>query len=158
LRTRLNPTIGFLRLLLDDLVDNPQERRELIEESYKSTMRVSNVIDVLEDIIKLQSRFKLGLLDESQGHENLKRIVEKFNNYVSPMLYSLRSLSDSAGVSLVDHLGENPPEQNELIKKAWNAAIHLLDTTQELEDSVKLLTAPKNTLNGKELQPQISNL
>ncbi len=154
LRTRLNPTIGFLRLLLDDLVDNPQERRELIEESYKSTMRVSNIIDVLEDIIKLQSRFKT-----SSNNENLNRIAEKFAAYMTPMQYSLRSLSDSAGVSLVDHLGENPPEQRELIKEAWNAAIHLLDTTQELEDSVKsLITLNKNkAVNDKELQSQILN-
>ncbi len=149
LRTRLNPTIGFLRLLIDDLVDNLQERQELIEESYKSTLRVSNIIDVFEDIIKLQSRFKSGLLDENQSHENLKRIAEKFSNHVSPMLYSLQSL--------VDRLGENTPGQNELIKEAFHAAIHLLDTTQELEDNVKSLAAPNNAVNGKELQSQISN-
>jgi ATP-binding cassette, subfamily B, bacterial MsbA len=144
LRTRLNPTIGFLRLLLDDLVDNPQERQELMEELYKSTMRVSNVIDVFEDMVKLQTRFKT-----SSDNENLNRIAEKFTAHMTPMLYSLRSL--------VDHLGENTPEQNELIKEAFHAAIHLLDTTQELEDAVKLPTAPNEvaSLNGKTLQSHI---
>ena len=157
LRTRLNPTIGFLRLLLDDLVDNLQERQELIEESYKSTLRVSNVVDVFEDIIKLQSRFKSGLSSD-QSHENLKRIAEKFGIYVSPMLYSLRSLSEEGlGVSLIDNLDENTPEQNELIKEAFHAAIHLLDTTQELEDNLKSPPAVNNAVSGKELQSQISN-
>ncbi len=140
LRTRLNPTIGCLRLLLDDLVDNPQERQELIEESYKSTMRVSNIIDVFEDIVKLQTRFKT-----YSDSENLNRIVEKFTAHMTPMQYSLRSL--------VDHMGENTPEQNEFIKEAFHCAIHLLDTTQELEDAVKLPKAPNDiaSLNGKTL-------
>ena len=152
MRTRLNPTIGFLRLLLDDLVDNPQERLELMEESYKSTMRVSNIIDVFEDIVKLQTRFKT-----HSDNENLNRIVEKFTAYISPMLYSLRSLSGSAGVSLVDHMGENTLEQNEFIKEAFHSAIHLLDTTQELEDVVKLPRTQNDVvnLNGKKLQSQI---
>jgi subfamily B ATP-binding cassette protein MsbA len=147
LRTRLNPTIGFLRLLLDDLVDNPQEQQELIEESYKSTMRVSNIIDVFEDIVKLQTRFKT-----HSDNENLNRIAEKFATHITPMQYSLRSLSDSCGVSL-DHMGENSPEQNEFIKEAFHCAIHLLDTTQELEDAVKLPKAPNDvvSLNGKTL-------
>jgi ATP-binding cassette, subfamily B, bacterial MsbA len=144
LRTRLNPTIGFLRLLLDDLVDNPQERQELMEESYKSTMRVSNIIDVFEDIVKLQTRFKT-----HSNNENLNRIAEKFTAHMTPMLYSLRSL--------VDHMTENTPEQNEFIKEAFHSAIHLLDTTQELEDAVKLPTAPNDiaSLNGKTLQSHI---
>ena len=145
LRTRLNPTIGFLRLLLDDLVDNPQERQELMEESYKSTMRVSNIIDIFEDIVKLQTRFKI-----TSDNENLDRIAEKFATYMTPMLYSLRSL--------IDHMGENTSEQNPLLKDAFHSAIHLLDTTQELEDNVKSLTAPNNAVKDKELQPQISNL
>jgi ATP-binding cassette, subfamily B, bacterial MsbA len=144
LRTRLNPTIGFLRLLLDDLVDNPQERQELMEESYKATMRVSNIIDVFEDMVKLQTRFKT-----NSDNENLNRIAEKFTAQMTPMHYSLRSL--------VDHMGENTPEQNELIKEAFHCAIHLLDTTQELEDAVKLPTAPNEvaSLNGKTLQSHI---
>lgn len=151
LRTRLNPTIGYLRLILDDLVDNPQERQELIEESYKSTMRVSNIIDVFEDIVKLQTRFKT-----SNDNEKLNRIAEKFAAHMTPMQYSLRSLSDSTAVSL-DHMGENTLEQNEFIKEAFHCAIHLLDTTQELEDAVKLPRTPNDivNLNGKKLQSQI---
>ncbi len=47
-RTRLNPVIGFLKLLSDDLVDNPKEQIELTEEAYNSALRLVESLDLLE--------------------------------------------------------------------------------------------------------------
>lgn len=48
MRTRLNPTIGFLRLLADDLVDTPQEQSELMEEAYHSAIHLLDSVEYFE--------------------------------------------------------------------------------------------------------------
>ena len=51
-RTGLNPTIGFLQLLVDDLVDNPEERQELTEKAYHSAIRLIQTLELLEESSK----------------------------------------------------------------------------------------------------------
>jgi subfamily B ATP-binding cassette protein MsbA len=57
-RTHLNPLMGFLRLVVDDLVDNTGERQELTEEAYQSAMRLLKNLEVLEENSKLASAQK----------------------------------------------------------------------------------------------------
>ncbi|BAZ16916.1 ABC transporter-related protein [Calothrix sp. NIES-4071] len=128
LRTRLNSTIGFLQLLLDEASDS-QEREELIEELRKSTSRVENIIEIFEDIIKLQTSFITSASDTYKIYkDNLDRIVKKSRTHVNFMLHSLPLIVDS-------HVQTS--EQNEIIKNIYYATIHLLDTIQELEDCIK---------------------
>ncbi|WP_026734388.1 ATP-binding cassette domain-containing protein [Fischerella sp. PCC 9605] len=136
LRTRLNSMIGFLCLVLDDMVDNSQERQELIEESYKSAFKIFNIIDVLEDIVKLQQRFSSTSFTNSNDNltnekVTFQQISEQLRTRLNSMLASLRSLADN----LID----KPQEQNELIKQAYHSAIYLLDTVEVFEDKIKFL-------------------
>ncbi|MEB3282571.1 MAG: ABC transporter ATP-binding protein [Lyngbya sp.] len=55
-RTRLNPMIGFLQLLADDLIEDPEEQQELLSESYHSATRILESIEFIEESVKL--RFK----------------------------------------------------------------------------------------------------
>ncbi|MGF1493670.1 MAG: ABC transporter ATP-binding protein [Microcoleaceae cyanobacterium] len=55
-RSQLNPMIGFLRLLLDDMVDTPEEQEELIWESYHSAIGILNKIEFIEENVKLRNR------------------------------------------------------------------------------------------------------
>ncbi|MCA1993352.1 MAG: ATP-binding cassette domain-containing protein, partial [Coleofasciculus sp. S288] len=48
-RTRLNPMIGFLRLVVDDLIESPQERQELTEEAYNSAIRLLKTLEFFEE-------------------------------------------------------------------------------------------------------------
>jgi len=48
-RSHLNPLMGFLRLVVDDVVDNSGERRELTEEAYRSAIRLLKNLELLED-------------------------------------------------------------------------------------------------------------
>ena len=52
-RTHLNPLMGFLRLVVDDLVDNNGERRELTNEAYQSAIRLLQNLESLEDQSKI---------------------------------------------------------------------------------------------------------
>lgn len=47
-RSRLTPMIGFLRLVVDDLVDSSDEKEELIGESYNSAVRLLRTLEFLE--------------------------------------------------------------------------------------------------------------
>ena len=53
-RSRLNPLIGFLQLLADDLLDDPDERSELINESYRSASHILESLEFIEDSVKLR--------------------------------------------------------------------------------------------------------
>lgn len=48
-RTNLNPLMGFLRLVVDDLVENSGERRELTQEAYQSAIRLLQNLESLEE-------------------------------------------------------------------------------------------------------------
>ncbi|MBD2579645.1 ABC transporter ATP-binding protein [Oscillatoria sp. FACHB-1406] len=49
IRTRLNSMLGSLRLLADDLVDSPEEQKELMEESYDSALQILKTIQSFEE-------------------------------------------------------------------------------------------------------------
>ncbi|MBD0263247.1 MAG: ATP-binding cassette domain-containing protein, partial [Tolypothrix sp. Co-bin9] len=135
MRSRLNSMIGFLRLILDDMVDNPQERQELIAESYKSALRILNIIDVFEDIVSLQMNWQSHSVAEQNHsvpseHQSLQGICEELRISLNPILGSLRFLADD----LVDM----PQKQNQIIKEAYHDAMHLLNKLEHLEYTVKV--------------------
>lgn len=47
-RTRLNSMLGSLQLVTDDLIDSQEEQNELIDESYRSALRLLNTIEYFE--------------------------------------------------------------------------------------------------------------
>ncbi len=54
IRSRLNPMMGFLRLLADDMVDSQEERDELIKESSVSAARILEILEEIEDYVRLR--------------------------------------------------------------------------------------------------------
>ncbi|MEA5462139.1 ATP-binding protein [Leptothoe sp. PORK10 BA2] len=55
LRTPLNGMIGFLRLVLDGMADDPEEQEEFIEEAHKSALHLLNLINDVLDIAKIEA-------------------------------------------------------------------------------------------------------
>lgn len=53
-RTRLNPMIGFLRLLIDGMADTPEEQEELLLEAYRSATSIFKNIEFIEQSVKLR--------------------------------------------------------------------------------------------------------
>jgi len=134
IRTQLNSMIGSQRLLMDDLVDNSQERQELIEQSYKSAWRILNTFDIFDDIINLQIKEQLVLLtEESQNtlaatHQTFSHLANEFINCLNPILASLRSLSDDLGLL--------PQAQNQLVRENYEATVCLLQQLEQFEESI----------------------
>ncbi|XZO02633.1 MAG: ABC transporter ATP-binding protein [Microcoleus sp.] len=55
IRTRLTPMIAYLKLLLDEMVDSPEERDELIRESFQSASNIFETLEFIENTIRRQA-------------------------------------------------------------------------------------------------------
>ncbi|MEB3182093.1 MAG: ATP-binding cassette domain-containing protein [Nostocaceae cyanobacterium] len=132
-RTRLNSMIGLLQMLLDDMVESPEERHELITESYNCAGKILNSIEFFEDSVKLHLRLQPTSFSEPEiglnnSQEDFIRISHEIRTRLNPMLGFLGLL--------VDNMVENVAEEHELLGEAYHSVIHLIDTIEFFEDSV----------------------
>ncbi len=77
LRTPLNGIIGFLKLILDDMAEDPEEQKEFIEEAYKSAIHLLNLINDILDIAKIEAG-KMSLELTSVDLQKLLKSLETF--------------------------------------------------------------------------------
>ncbi len=75
LRTPLNGMIGFLRLVLDDMADDEEERTEFIQESHDSAIHLLNLINDVLDIAKIEA----GKIELLLGAVSLKELMDEVN-------------------------------------------------------------------------------
>ncbi|MEG3438280.1 ATP-binding protein [Pannus brasiliensis CCIBt3594] len=80
LRTPLNGIIGFLKLILDGMADDPEEQREFLEESYKSALHLLNLINDILDIAKIEA----GKLDLEFSPVLLEELFTAVDNFARP--------------------------------------------------------------------------
>ncbi|KAB8331566.1 ABC transporter ATP-binding protein [Scytonema tolypothrichoides VB-61278] len=133
IRTRLQPMIGSLRVLLDNRQNNPQQREKFIEESYKSGLKVLNSIDLLEDIVLLQTNWTLSAAQPNHSlatpNQNLIIICNQFRMTLDPILNSLNSLAnDSINTA---------QSQQKFIQEAYQALTRLLENLDHFEENLK---------------------
>lgn len=55
LRTPLNGMLGFLKLILEGMADDPEEQLEFIQEAYRSGLHLLNIINDILDIAKIEA-------------------------------------------------------------------------------------------------------
>ena len=73
LRTPLNAILGFLRLVLDGLCDNPEEEREFLHHAYDSARNLLNLINELLDSARLEA----GKLELQLTEVNVHTVFEQ---------------------------------------------------------------------------------
>lgn len=78
LRTPLNGIIGFLKLLLEGMADNPEEQREFIEEAYRSSIHLLNLINDILDIAKIEA----GKMELELSEVELKELLQDVENLI----------------------------------------------------------------------------
>lgn len=78
LRTPLNGIIGFLKLLLEGMADNPEEQREFIEEAYKSSIHLLNLINDILDIAKIEA----GKMELELSEIELSELLQNVDNLI----------------------------------------------------------------------------
>ena len=63
IRTPLNGVIGFLKLIIDDMVDDPEEQQEFLTEAYNSAVHLLNILNDILDIARIEAdRLELTLM------------------------------------------------------------------------------------------------
>ncbi|MDJ0701644.1 MAG: ATP-binding protein [Leptolyngbyaceae cyanobacterium MO_188.B28] len=80
LRTPLNGMIGFLKLVLDGMADNPKEQEDFIQEAHKSALHLLNLINDVLDIAKIEA----GKMQIDMGPVNLKELFTEVENFTRP--------------------------------------------------------------------------
>jgi len=78
LRTPLNGIIGFLKLLLEGMADDPEEQREFIEEAYKSSIHLLNLINDILDIAKIEA----GKMELELNEIELNELFQNVDNLI----------------------------------------------------------------------------
>jgi signal transduction histidine kinase len=79
LRTPLNGMLGFLRLILDGMADDPEEQREFIQEAHKSALHLMNILEDVLDLAKIEAG-KLQIELKPVNLDELLMAVEKFTH------------------------------------------------------------------------------
>jgi signal transduction histidine kinase len=80
LRTPLNGMIGFLKLVLDGMADDPAEQDEFIQEAHKSAIHLLNLINDVLDIAKIEA----GKMQIEMGPVSLRELLADLENFTRP--------------------------------------------------------------------------
>jgi signal transduction histidine kinase len=77
LRTPLNGMLGFLKLVLEGMADDPEEQREFIQEAYRSAIHLLNLINDILDIAKIEA----GKLELELGPVKLDELMNNVDDF-----------------------------------------------------------------------------
>ncbi|OUL21682.1 ABC transporter ATP-binding protein [Nostoc sp. T09] len=135
MRTQLNSIIGILNLLIDGIVDNSQEKQELIEQSYYSALKTLDMINMLNDIDSTKASQQF-VLDSAEKIE-CNSYMEKHSDFSEKLHISINVLIRSLHL-LLGNFDADSQQQNQLISENYDSAISLLDTLQILEKNFSL--------------------
>ena len=80
LRTPLNGMIGFLRLILDGMADDPEEQDEFLQEAHKSAIHLLNLINDVLDIAKIEA----GKMQIDMSQVKLSELLADVENFTRP--------------------------------------------------------------------------
>lgn len=130
IRSRLNITLGSLRLLVDDLVDSNEERNELLQESYKSAIRMLSTMELFEDSLQMQRNSYAKQKGEhsvelSARYEELSQASYNVRTQLNVMIGTMRFL--------IDDLADTVEESLEMTQETYNSAMNIFDTLEALE-------------------------
>ena len=77
LRTPLNGMIGFLKLILEEMAEDPEEQQEFIQEAYRSALHLLNIINDILDIAKIEA----GKMELELGSVKLKELFDRVDDF-----------------------------------------------------------------------------
>ena len=86
LRTPLNGIIGFLKLLIDGMADDPEEGREFILEAHRSALHLFSIIDDILDVAKIET----GKMQLDLAPVKLGELLQQVENFTRVQVQSKR--------------------------------------------------------------------
>ena len=97
LRTPLNGIINFLKFILDDMADDPEEEREFIEQAHQSAL---HLLDLINDVLDL-ARIEAGKMEMDFDRVALDKVFVALDK-------KMRPLAEKQKLSFEIHLPANP--------------------------------------------------
>ncbi|MDJ0801082.1 MAG: ATP-binding protein [Calothrix sp. MO_167.B12] len=80
LRTPLNGMIGFLKLILEGMAEDPEEQRQFLQEAHKSSL---HLLDIINDILDI-SRIEAGKMELELQSVTLNELFSDVENFSRP--------------------------------------------------------------------------
>jgi signal transduction histidine kinase len=80
IRTPLNGMIGFLKLILEGMTDDPEEQHEFISEAHQLSLHLLNILNDILDIAKIEA----GKMELDCSPVNLKELFNHVENFTRP--------------------------------------------------------------------------
>jgi two-component system sensor histidine kinase ResE len=99
LRTPLSMLQGYSEALMDDIVESPEERREIARIINEESLRMSRLVRELLDLARMESGHIQVMPVERSLYEYVPRVIRKFHN-----------LAKEQGIDLSADLAENLPD------------------------------------------------
>lgn len=81
LRTPLNGMIGFLKLVMDGMADDPEEQATFLEEAYRSSVHLLDLINDVLDIAKIEA----GKMQLDLSPVKLDELLTALGNFSKPL-------------------------------------------------------------------------
>lgn len=80
IRTPLNGMLGFLKLILEGMADDPEEQQEFIKEAYGSAIHLLHILNDILDIAKIEA----GKMELELGRVKLDDLFSHVENFTKP--------------------------------------------------------------------------
>jgi signal transduction histidine kinase len=80
LRTPLNGVIGFLKLIMDGMADDPEEQGQFIEEAHRSAIHLLSIINDILDVAKIEA----GKMQLDLNPIQLDDLLSDVENFIRP--------------------------------------------------------------------------
>lgn len=80
LRTPLNGVIGFLKLIMDGMADDPEEQAQFIEEAHRSAIHLLSIINDILDVAKIEA----GKMQLDLNPIKLDDLLSDVENFIRP--------------------------------------------------------------------------
>ncbi|NJR37944.1 MAG: GAF domain-containing protein [Leptolyngbyaceae cyanobacterium CSU_1_4] len=80
LRTPLNGVIGFLKLIMDGMADDPEEQSQFIEEAHRSAIHLLSIINDILDVAKIEA----GKMQLDLNPIQLDDLLSDVENFIRP--------------------------------------------------------------------------
>jgi len=80
IRTPLNGMLGFLKLILDGMADDPEEQNKFLQEAYDSSLLLFNIMNDILDIAKIES----GKMELDLDLVKLNELFSDVGNFLQP--------------------------------------------------------------------------
>ncbi|WP_392533157.1 ATP-binding protein [Nostoc sp. C117] len=88
IRTPLNGMIGFLKLILEGMADDPEEQNQFLQEAHQLSIHLLNIINDILDIAKIEA----GKMELAYAPVKLDELFSDVENFMRPQA-EMRNLS-----------------------------------------------------------------